>query len=89
MADAAAGYAFSDAVWARLLYDLIIAARNQPERVDAFVAALVPIYFGRVASFVIENRDLTTERAEEQVERQARELERLKPYLLEHWDAAT
>jgi hypothetical protein len=89
MADAAAGYAFPDATWARLLYDLIVTARNQPERVDAFVAALVPIYFGRVASFVIENRDHTTERAEEQVERQARELERLKPYLLERWDAAS
>jgi hypothetical protein len=88
MADAAAGYSFPDAAWARLLYDLIVTARDQPERVDTFVAALVPIYFGRVASFVIENRDLTTERAEEQVERQARELERLKPYLLERWDAA-
>ena len=52
------------------------------------MAALVPIYFGRVASFVIENRDLTTERAEDQVERQAREMERLKSYLVERWAAA-
>jgi len=87
MADAAAGFAFPDEIWARVLYDLIVTARNEPDRVDAFVAALVPIYFGRVASFVVENRDLTTERAEDQVERQARELERLKPYLLERWDA--
>ena len=45
----------------------------------------MPVYFGRVASFVIENRDLSTERAEESVERQAREFERLKPYLLNRW----
>jgi len=88
MADAAAGFSFPDGTWARILYDLIVTARDQPARIDAFVAALVPIYFGRVASFVIENRDLTTERAEDQVERQARELERLKPYLLERWDAS-
>jgi len=88
MADAAAGFSFPDGTWARLLYDLIVTARDQPARVDAFVAALVPIYFGRVASFVVENRDLTTERAEDQVERQARELERLKPYLLERWVAS-
>jgi hypothetical protein len=87
MADAAAGFDFPDDVWARVIYDLVIAARDQPDQLDAFVAALVPVYFGRVASLVIENRDLTTERAEERVERQAREFERLKPYLIERWDA--
>jgi hypothetical protein len=49
------------------------------------VAALVPIYFGRVGSFVIENRSITTEQAEDRVERQAREFELLKPYLVERW----
>ena len=53
----------------------------------AFVASLVPLYFGRVAALVIENRDITTDRAEESVERQAREFERLKPYLLDRWGA--
>jgi len=88
MADAAKDFAFADDIWARVLYDLIVVARAEPDRVDAFVASLVPIYFGRVASFVIENRDLTTERSEEHIERQAREFERLKPYLLERWTAA-
>ena len=88
MADAAKDFAFADDVWARVMYDLIVVARDEPDRVDAFVASLVPIYFGRVASFVIENRDLTTERAEEHIERQAREFERLKPYLLDRWGAA-
>jgi hypothetical protein len=87
MADAAAGFDFPDDVWVRVIYDLVVAARDDPDRLDTFVAALVPVYFGRVASFVIENRDLTTERAEERVERQAREFERLKSYLLERWDA--
>jgi hypothetical protein len=85
MADAGAGFAFPDAVWARVVYDLVVAARDHPDRVESFVAALVPIYFGRVASSVIENRDLSTERAEDSVERQAREFERLKPYLINRW----
>jgi hypothetical protein len=88
MANAAAGFAFPDAVWARVIFDLVISARDHPDRVDAFVAALVPVYFGRVASSVIENRDLSTERAEESVERQAREFERLKPYLVNRWAKA-
>jgi hypothetical protein len=85
MADAAAGFTFPDALWVRVIYDLVVTAREEPDRLDGFVAALVPVYFGRVASAVIENRDLSTDRAEESVERQAREFERLKPYLVNRW----
>jgi hypothetical protein len=85
MADAAAAFAFPDAVWARVIYDLVITARDQPDKLEAFVTALVPVYFGRVASSFIENRDLSTDRAEESIERQAREFERLKPYLINRW----
>ena len=88
MAAAAAGFTFPDAVWARVIYDLVITARDHPAELEGFVAALVPVYFGRVASAVIENRDLTTDRAEDSVERQAREFERLKPYLVNRWTHA-
>src|SRR5689334_3102371 len=67
MARAAAGFSFPDATWARVIYDLIVTAREQPAKLETFVTALVPAYFGRVASAVIENRDLTTDRAEESV----------------------
>ncbi len=87
MADALAAFHFPDDLWARLIYDLIVTARDQPEAVEAMVASLVPVYFGRVGSFVIENRHLTTDQAEERVERQAREFELLKPYLIERWEA--
>jgi glucosylglycerate synthase len=99
MADALAGFHFPDDVWSRLIYDLV-AAVGRIERtvgpaddrksatINRYVAALVPIYFGRVASFVIENRDITTDEAEERVERQAREFELLKPYLIERWHGA-
>ena len=85
MATAASAFNFPDAPWARVIYDLVITARDQPDRLETFVTALVPVYFGRVASAVIENRELTTDRAEDSVERQAREFERLKPYLLSRW----
>jgi len=85
MAEAAAGFAFPDELWARVVYDLVLVARDHPDKLDGYVASLVPIYFGRVASAVVENRDLTTERAEDSVERQAREFERLKSYLLDRW----
>jgi len=85
MADALAAFHFPDDVWARLIYDLVVAARRGDVSIEVMVAALVPVYFGRVGSFVVENRAVTTDQAEERVERQAREFELLKPYLVERW----
>lgn len=89
MADALAGFHFPDDLWARSIYDLVLTARRSEAAIPSAVAALVPIYFGRVASFIIENRALTTDQAEERVERQAREFELLKPYLVEGWASAS
>jgi hypothetical protein len=89
MAEALGAFHFPDEIWARLIYDLVIAARSTEPPIEQLVAALVPIYFGRVGSFVIENRHQTTDEAEERVERQARAFELLKPYLVERWEAAT
>ncbi len=88
MADSLVGFHFPDDLWARVVYDMVLAARREPEGLDRMVASFVPVYFGRVASFVIENRDLTTDQAEERVMRQAREFELLKPYLVDLWRAA-
>ena len=49
------------------IYDLVVTARNPKHPLETLVAALVPIYFGRVGSFVIENRNVTTEEAEDPV----------------------
>ena len=88
MAEAVSAFHFPDDVWARVIYDLVVTARDPKPSLETLVAALVPIYFGRVGSFVIENRHQTTDQAEERVERQAREFELLKPYLVERWNAA-
>jgi hypothetical protein len=87
MAEALAAFHFPDDLWARLVYDLVICARSAEPPIESLVAALVPIYFGRVGSFIIENRHQTTEQAEDRVERQAREFELLKPYLVDRWNS--
>ena len=88
MAEALAAFHFPDELWARVIYDLVLAVRRGDVETGTLVAALVPIYFGRVGSFVIENRHVTTADAEERVERQARQFELQKPYLVDRWLAA-
>jgi hypothetical protein len=88
LSDLVSGFHFPDDLWARVFYDLLISASFGEVPTERLVAAFVPIYFGRVGSLVIENRRLSGEQAEERVERQAREFELLKPYLVEHWTEA-
>jgi hypothetical protein len=88
MSDAVASFFFPDDVWAKAIFDLILTVRRGALPTEQLVSALVPVYFGRVASLIIENRDHTTEQSEGSVERQARQFELLKPYLVERWQEA-
>jgi glucosylglycerate synthase len=74
--------------WADVVYDLLAASARRPERTDDHVAALLPLYFGRVAAFVDEVAGMTTADAERVVEAQAAAFESRKPRLVEAWPAA-
>ena len=83
-----AGFRFPDELWARLVYDLLLAASFGETPAEQLVDAFTSIYFGRVASHVLAGRRLSAEQAEELVERQAREFEAQKPYLVGRWREA-
>ncbi len=82
-----ADFFFSDDLWARIIYDLALTARGSTMDMDRLIAALVPIYFARVASLVIEARDMSTQQAEALVERQARAFEQAKHSFVERWQS--
>ena len=79
------GFHFPDETWARVIYDMAVANHARVASVDKLVASLIPLYFGRVASLIVETKDLTTDQAEAFVERQARAFELAKPYLMSRW----
>lgn len=81
----AGAFVFPDEAWARVVYDVCVAAHRTILGVDRLVAALVPLYFGRVAGLLLEVRDMSGEQAEAIVERQARAYELAKPYLVARW----
>ena len=89
MAEAVAAFHFPDDLWARVVYDLVVAARD-PQAVarDARRRARADLLrAGRELRHREPQRHRPTQ-AEERVERQAREFELLKPYLVERWEAA-
>lgn len=80
-------FRFPDELWARIFYRIAVSAKTDVMSIDGIVASLVPIYFARVASLVLESMEMTAEQAETLVERQARAFEAAKPGLVERWRA--
>jgi hypothetical protein len=76
--------AISGELWARAVYDVLVAAKSR-EDTETLARALLPLYFARVAALLGEVRELDHAGAEGVVERQAFAFERMKPYLLERW----
>jgi glucosylglycerate synthase len=87
MADLVAAFSFPDELWARVVYDLVVAAGREGASTEELAAAVAPIYLGRVGGLVIETRRMDADEAEERVEAQARAFERLKPALVAAWRA--
>ena len=78
-------FSIGDELWARLVYDLAAAFhRRVPDR-EALVRAALPLYMGRVASFVLEMADADAARVEARIEQLCGVFERQKDYLRQRW----
>ena len=82
-------FRFPDETWARVVYGAVLAHRHGVVPDEGLIAALVPLYFGRVASHVRETAELSGDEAEAVVERQARVFESVKPEFVERWRAGS
>ncbi len=70
-------------LWARTVYDIAGTFLRWERNRYKLVEIMTPLYYGRVAAFVQETRDMTTEEAMAKiVETQALQFEKEKPYLL-------
>ncbi|MCG8607274.1 glycosyltransferase [bacterium] len=72
--------------WAKILYDLAAAFHHWKGNRNLLVSLMTPLYFARVASFVIRSREMSNQEAEVLVEEQAEVFENTKDYLIQRWD---
>lgn len=86
-------FKFPMGLWVKVIYDFAVAYKNigkitSPDmkyKRQKLVSSLVPLYFGRTASFVKETKYMSSSEAEKVVEKLCGEFERRKPYLVERW----
>lgn len=80
-----ADFEFPANLWAEILIDFAVAYKNRASDREAIMESLIPLYYGRTCSFVIQLEPMTIQQAEEVIEDQCIVFERSKPYLLRKW----
>jgi glucosylglycerate synthase len=76
---------FPDALWRETVYEAVAAYHHGAMHREHLVQALVPLYEGRAASFLIENQGRPATEVEESLETLAVQFEEAKPDLVERW----
>jgi glycosyltransferase involved in cell wall biosynthesis len=71
--------------WVGILYELAATFHAWTRNRFKVIEVVTPLYYARVASFVRETWDMTSEAAESVVEEQALQFENLKDYLIKAW----
>lgn len=85
-AGTAGEFKYSCGLWAKTAYEFAASYHKSVINRDHIIQALVPLYRGRILSFICENENSSSEQIEGSVEAQCLEFERHKPYLLQVWN---
>jgi glycosyltransferase involved in cell wall biosynthesis len=80
-------FSFPQDLWVRIIYDFAIAYHQGIIHREHLLKSMIPLYLGRVASFVKENEKSSAEEVETKLESLCHVFEEKKPYLVEHWES--
>jgi hypothetical protein len=78
-------FQYSDDLWAKTVYEFAASNHRNVISRGHIIQALVPLYRGRVHSFLGQTRGISAPHVEEHIEALCLTFEQLKPYLLTLW----
>lgn len=73
-------------LWARILFDYIVAYRDELKDRTTLMNSLVPLYYARTLGYVNDIREMETKEAEEFLNEECRIIEGEKYYLIAKWN---
>lgn len=76
---------YPDELWATTVYEFLVAYHQGVMRRDHVVQALMPLYLGRVGSFLVQHASEEEAAVDTALEALCREFERSKPAMVERW----
>jgi hypothetical protein len=84
-----AQFHFPTEAWIQILYELAATYHIWPVNRNKLLDIVRPLYYARVASFVRQSWEMSSQEAEALVEEQAEKFEEQKDYLIQIWDKKT
>lgn len=78
-------FSFPHDLWVRVVYDFALAYHRGSVHREHLLKSMIPLYLGRVASFVKDHQKSSAGEVEKEIESLCRAFEEMKPYLIEHW----
>lgn len=80
-------FSFPTQTWARILFDAAVAYhRAEASEKERVLDSLLPLYLGKVLSFVKKTERMSQQQAEEYIENECMIFEENKPYIVKTWD---
>lgn len=76
---------FPNALWAEIIYGFALAAHRRLLHKEHLLKSITPLYIGRVASFVLDNRESDGAEVERKIESLCKSFEDAKHLLVENW----
>lgn len=80
-------FRYQPELWVHTVYDFAVAYHRKTINREHLLKSLTPLYLARTASFVAETKDAGAEEVDRILDGLCQEFERLKPYLIQRWDA--
>ena len=80
-------FRFPDELWIRTIYEFASSYHRSVINRDHLLQALTPLYRGRISSFILEHHRTEAQEIEKRLEALCLQYERLRPYLIEGWNA--
>jgi hypothetical protein len=77
----------SNELWVRVVYEFASAYHHTVINRDHLLQSLVPLYRGKIYSYLVQHHNSTPDEMEADTENLCHEFEKQKPYLLEKWKA--
>lgn len=78
-------FKFDDELWVMTVYDFAVAYHQRRLPPEHLLRAMIPLYLGRTASFVLEMAESSAEEVEARLEKLCLMYEQCKPDLLKRW----
>jgi glycosyltransferase involved in cell wall biosynthesis len=78
-------FSFPQDLWVHIVYDFAVAYYKGSVHREHLLKSMIPLYLGRVASFVMENQKSSVIEVEEEIESLCMVFDEMKPYLIERW----